>query len=116
MTNLVLSPIDPSVLISSIAERTATEVIRKLLERGDTSDADQWFTIDELCSYHPDKPSKQTVYGWVSEGTIPVHKNRKKLRFLKAEIDQYLKEGKRKTYKEVAQNVESYFSPKTKKG
>jgi excisionase family DNA binding protein len=52
---------------------------------------EQWFDLSELCQYHPDKPSRATVYGWVSMGIIPVHKGGKKLRFLKSEIDNWLK-------------------------
>jgi excisionase family DNA binding protein len=54
-------------------------------------ETDQWFNLNELCEYIPDKPSKPTVYGWVHAGTIPVHKGGKKLRFLKSEIDIWLK-------------------------
>jgi excisionase family DNA binding protein len=55
------------------------------------SEPEQWFDLSELCQYHPDKPSKATVYTWVSMGLIPVHKGGKKLRFLKSEIDNWLK-------------------------
>lgn len=64
-------------------------------------DADQWLSLTELCIYHPDKPTKHTVYQWVHTRKVPVHKSGKKLRFLKSEIDQWLKLGKKKTYAEV---------------
>lgn len=54
-------------------------------------ETDVWFDLRELCEYHPDKPSKATVYGWVNSKNIPVHKGGKKLRFLKSEIDNWLK-------------------------
>jgi len=54
-------------------------------------EADQWFDLNELCDYIPDKPSRATVYGWVHSSKIPVHKGGKKLRFLKSEIDNWLK-------------------------
>jgi excisionase family DNA binding protein len=54
------------------------------------TEIDRWFDLNELCEYHPDKPSKHTVYGWVNAGIIPVHKGGKKLRFLKSEIDNWL--------------------------
>jgi excisionase family DNA binding protein len=54
-------------------------------------ETDIWFDLRQLCEYHPDKPSKATVYGWVNTKTIPVHKGGKKLRFLKSEIDNWLK-------------------------
>lgn len=54
------------------------------------TDEVQWLDIDALCEYLPDKPAKQTVYGWVCKKTIPFHKKGKKLQFLKSEIDRWL--------------------------
>lgn len=79
-----------------------------------TTEIDRWFDLAELCNYHPDKPSKPTVYSWVNAGTIPVHKGGKKLRFLKSEIDDWLKQGRKKTLAETASEAEQYC--KTKKG
>jgi len=78
------------------------------------TETDRWFDLNELCIYHPDKPSKPTVYGWVNSGIIPVHKGGKKLRFLKSEIDNWLKQGRKKTLVETANEAEQYL--KTKKG
>jgi excisionase family DNA binding protein len=78
------------------------------------TETDRWFDLNELCEYHPDKPCKPTVYGWVNAGIIPVHKGGKKLRFLKSEIDSWLKQGRKKTLAETAGEAEQYC--KTKKG
>lgn len=78
------------------------------------TETDRWFNLSELCIYHPDKPSKPTVYGWVNVGIIPVHKGGKKLRFLKSEIDNWLRQGRKKTLAETASEAEQYC--KTKKG
>jgi len=56
---------------------------------------DIWFDLKGLCNYLPDKPSKMTVYGWVHHQSIPFHKGAKKLRFLKSEIDSWLRNGKK---------------------
>lgn len=77
--------------------------------RGTKSEADEWLNLTELCNYHPDKPSKPTVYGWVNSGTVPVHKGRKKLRFLKSEIDSWLKQGKKRTLLEIIENTDNYL-------
>ena len=61
----------------------------------------QWLSIDELFNYLPDKPSKQTVYGWVNQRLIPYHKTTKRLSFLKSEIDAWIANGRRKTAKEL---------------
>jgi excisionase family DNA binding protein len=111
MHNVVLSPIDPEKLISSISDRVTDNLLKVLLINQSDS-PDQWFDLTELCQYIPDKPSKATVYGWVNAGTIPVHKGRKKLRFLKSEIDNWMKQGRRKTLSEIAGEAEQYLTKK----
>lgn len=61
----------------------------------------KWFNITQLCEYLPDKPAKPTVYGWVSASTVPYHKNAKKLRFLKTDIDKWLMEGRKRVVNNV---------------
>jgi excisionase family DNA binding protein len=75
-------------------------------------ETDNWFNLAELCNYHPDKPKKATVYGWVHEGKIPVHKGGKKLRFLKSEIDKFIKQGRKKSVAETEIEVENYLKRK----
>jgi excisionase family DNA binding protein len=93
-----------------------SEIKRLLLEKSNEqqTNEDRWFDLNELCIYHPDKPTKPTVYGWVHSGLIPVHKGGKKLRFLKSEIDNWIKQGRKKTNSEISNNAEQYL--KTKKG
>lgn len=90
------------------------EIKRLLLEKSNQQPTEtvHWFDLNELCKYHPDKPTKPTVYGWVNAGTIPVHKGGKKLRFLKSEIDNWLKQGRKKTLAETASEVETYLKKK----
>jgi len=85
-----------------------------LFEKGreTKSEADEWLNLTELCNYHPDKPSKPTVYGWVNSGTVPVHKGGKKLRFLKSEIDSWLKQGKKRTLLESLEETDNYLKIK----
>ena len=95
-----------------------SEIKRLLLEKSNEqpTETDRWFDLNELCIYHPDKPSKPTVYGWVNAGIIPVHKGGKKLRFLKSEIDNWLKQGRKKTLAETASEADKYLSSKKKRG
>jgi predicted DNA-binding transcriptional regulator AlpA len=79
------------------------------------TEVDRWLDLNELCQYHPDKPTKPTVYGWVNAGAVPVHKGAKKLRFLKSEIDNWLMQGRKKTLAELASEADTYL-PKNKKG
>lgn len=76
------------------------------------SETDRWFDLNQFCIYHPDKPSKSTVYGWVKSGFIPVHKGGKKLRFLKSEIDAWLAQGRKKTHAELQEESIQFLKPK----
>ena len=91
-----------------------SEIKRLLLEKSNQqpTETDRWFDLNELCNYLPDKPVKPTVYGWVHTGLIPCHKGGKKLRFLKSEIDTWLKQGKKKTLAETASEAEAYLKKK----
>ena len=91
-----------------------SEIKRLLLEKSNEqpTETDRWFDLNELCIYHPDKPSKPTVYGWVNAGFIPTHKGGKKLRFLKSEIDNWLRQGRKKTLAETASEAENYLKKK----
>lgn len=75
-------------------------------------ESDRWLNLNDLCKYHPDKPTKPTVYGWVSSQSIPYHKSGKRLRFLKSEIDGWLKIGHRRAASEINEEANSYLSSK----
>lgn len=78
------------------------------------ANSETWLDLKELCNYHPDKPSKATVYGWVSAKTIPVHKTGKKLRFLKSEIDNWLLQGKKMTYADTTSEAVLFLSQRNR--
>ena len=65
------------------------------------AESDRWMNLPELCEYLPDRPQKATVYSWVSNSLIPCHKGGKKLRFLKSDIDNWMKSGRKKTFAEL---------------
>lgn len=113
MENLTLETL-PKAFVQLTNE--VSEIKRLLLEKSNDqpTEIDRWFDLNELCIYHPDKPSKPTVYGWVNAGNVPVHKGGKKLRFLKSEIDSWLRQGRKKTLAEIATEAAQYC--KLKKG
>lgn len=76
------------------------------------TDSDKWFNIQELCIYLPDKPARQTVYGWIGQKLIPYHKKGKKLQFLKSEIDTWLIEDKHKSVAELQAEAEQFVNNK----
>lgn len=88
-----------------------SEIKRLLLEKSkeQQTEIERWLDLIELCNYHPDKPTKATVYSWVSAGLIPVHKGGKKLRFLKSEIDTWLKQGKKLSNQDTVLAAHEYL-------
>ncbi len=100
-----------SLLIDEVKE------LKDLLRNQNNAPAepsDRWFDMQELCAYLPDHPARQTVYGWIGRHAIPYHKKGKKLQFLKAEIDSWLKTDKRKTSAELYNDALQFVN--TKKG
>ncbi len=112
MQAVTITQITPPEL-ETLIENSIRKVL-SLQKSEQQNETDHWFDLNELCNYLPDKPAKATAYGWIHAGTIPHHKGKKKLRFLKSEIDQWLKTGKRNTVAETANEAENYL--KKKKG
>ncbi len=95
--------------LNSLIQNAVRKVISETPQAKESTNADRWFDLNEFCKYHPDKPTKPTVYGWVNANTVPVHKGGKKLRFLKSEIDDWLKQGRKKTLAEIANEADTYL-------
>jgi excisionase family DNA binding protein len=72
----------------------------------------QWLDLNELIKYDPEKRTKPTWYSKISKGEVPYHKRGKKVYFLKSEIDDWLKQGKRKTIQEIEAEADEYLSNK----
>ncbi len=53
-------------------------LITGLIHNTAEDNTDQWMNIDQLRSYHPDRPARSTIYDWVYQNRIPVHKDGKK--------------------------------------
>ena len=83
--------------------------VERLLELSSGTQRDSWMNIDQLRAYHPDHPAKSTIYEWVGQSRIPVHKDGKKLRFLKSEIDEWLCGGRNKTQEEIEREATEYL-------
>lgn len=111
MHNLVLSPIDPEQLISDIAERVTINILKALQNNIPPSEKqEQLLTIQEAAQFL--NLSVPTIYSKVSKRELPYMKRSKRLYFSNVELVKYLKEGKRKSYKEVEQQAETYIKNK----
>ncbi|MGC9151270.1 MAG: helix-turn-helix domain-containing protein [Microbacter sp.] len=80
--------------------------------KSELPESDKWFNLQELCSYLPDKPARQTVYGWIGQKLIPYHKKGKKLQFLKSEIDAWLIGDKHKSVSELQAEAAAFVANK----
>lgn len=64
---------------------------------------EQWFNIEQASEFLG--LAIQTIYQKVSGLDIPFHKQGKKLWFLKRELEEWLKEGRQKTRKEIQRDI-----------
>ena len=76
---------------------------------------EKWLDLNELIEYDPEKRTKPTWYSKISKGEVPYHKQGKKVYFLKSEIDNWLKAGKKKSNSEIEAEAEAFLS-NNKKG
>ncbi len=59
--------------------------------------------------------SKATIYKWVMDREIPVSKKGKRLYFIRSELMEWVKTGKRKTNIEIDQEATNYIMRKKRK-
>ena len=77
---------------------------------GTATEPDKWMNVEELMAYHPDRPAKKTIYDWVTLRKVPYHKDGKRLRFLKSEIDRWLMSAYHKTEDELYEESVSFVN------
>ncbi|MBP5797254.1 MAG: helix-turn-helix domain-containing protein [Bacteroidales bacterium] len=75
-------------ILDGIAE--IKDICKELREKGSSKDV--YMTVEELCAYHPDHPSHQTVRRWKRLGYIPFYKDdeTRRVKFKKSEIDAWI--------------------------
>ncbi len=108
MHNVVLSPIDPETLISSISERVTANILKAVRnEQPTTEQPEQLLTVQEAAQFL--NLTVPTMYSKVSKGELPVMKRSKRLYFSSTELMEYLKEGRKKSNAEIEQEAEAYL-------
>lgn len=75
-------------------------------------DTDELLTVQDAAKFL--SLSVPTVYGLISKKELPVMKRSKRCYFSKVELINYLKQGRQKTYEEIANDVEVFTNRKTK--
>ena len=108
MHNVVLSPIDPETLISSISERVTANILKAVRNEQPTTDqTEQFLTIQEAAEFL--SLTVPTMYSKVSKGELPVMKRSKRLYFSRTELLEYLKDGRKKSNAEIEQEAKAYL-------
>ena len=95
MSNIILTT-------HSELEELIQQSIRKVINEGIKEPPEgvkEIFTIDEASKFL--NLAKQTIYGFTSKNLIPFIKRGKKLYFKKAELNNWLMEGKKLTKDEI---------------
>jgi hypothetical protein len=112
--NLTISEV--SVLLSQILKKqneqgAQIQRMMELLENAPKGEpVNEWLTIDGLCAYLPEHPAKGTIYQWV----FKYYKEGGNLRFLKSDIDEWLKSGRHATQKELMAEVAEMLHAKSR--
>lgn len=108
MHNVVLSPIDPEILINTITERVTENILKAVkLETVQTKQPEQLLTVQEAANFL--NLTTPTIYSKVSRGELPVMKQGKRLYFSSVELMDYLKAGRKKPYDEIQLEADRYF-------
>ena len=97
--------------LPSLVNRLNSKVdfLTDLLSNPKNQDADRWFDLDQVSDYIPGNPVKATLYSLVHKRAIPFHKKGKNLYFLQSEINEWLREGKRKSKADIQAEVNTYL-------
>jgi excisionase family DNA binding protein len=113
MHNVVLSPIDPETLISSISERVTANILKAVRnEQPTTNQPEQLLTIQEAAEFL--SLTVPTMYSKVSKGEISVMKRSKRLYFSRTELMEYVKAGRKKSKTEIEAEAKAYLLNKKK--
>jgi len=100
MHNLVLSPIDPETLISSISERVTANILKAVQNNNPTTDQpEQLLTVQGAAEFLG--LTVPTIYSKCSRNEIPFMKRSKRLYFSSTELMEYLKDGRKKSNAEI---------------
>lgn len=57
----------PSAVLGLYAKLDKIEILLQRKSESEQENVNRWFNFSDLCQYLPDKPAKQTVYGWIGK-------------------------------------------------
>ncbi|MDI9878062.1 helix-turn-helix domain-containing protein [Flectobacillus longus] len=95
-------------MINEAVKKALSELPTQLSENSENDDG--LLTVEETAKFL--NLSVPTIYSKVSKKELPVLKQGKKLHFLKSELFEYLKRGRKKTNAEIAEEASDYLKKK----
>ncbi len=110
MNDLLFTPIrlnELEILIQNSVKKALNESTQHAT--GNQFDPDQLMNVKEAATFLNLTP--YTLYGMVSRGELPVNKKAKKLMFLKSELMEWVKSGRKKTSSEIEAEAVTYLKP-----
>lgn len=94
-------------IIQKISDRVTDNII-KSINTSPTPEEDRFLTIDETSKLID--LAIPSIYGLVHKNKIPFHKKSKRLYFLKSEIIDWIKSGKKESKSELENRADEYLS------
>lgn len=104
MEAVTITQITPSEL-QHLIESSIQKILSSQKEVEHTNQ-DELLTVEQAATFL--SLSKPTIYGLISKGELPVMKRSKRCYFSKKELIAYLKDGRRKTNKEIEKLADNY--------
>lgn len=98
--------------VSNLQE-TVNDIKNLLLQKGNNNnqpEADELLTVHQAADFL--SLTAPTLYSLISKGEVPVMKRSKRCYFLKQDLINYLKEGRRKVPAEIATEASQYINQK----
>lgn len=89
------SQIIKAIIDSPEFHNAVTAIVNEITAEKQPKNDDYLMTVDELRSYIPGYPAKQTVYDWITKRKIPYEKYDSRLYFRKSTINKWLVNGRR---------------------
>ncbi len=111
MNNVVLSTRNIDDFISDLADEVVRKIeLRNLNSQTSQTEQDELLTVPDAAKLL--SLSVPSIYGLIHKGELPVMKRSKRCYFSKMELIAYLKQGRKKTILETANEAETYLKNK----
>lgn len=109
-SNLTFDQLPEAVLMLTKEVSELKELLVNANNQKTSKNSEQLLTVQQAADFL--SLSAPTIYSKVSKGELPVMKRSKRLYFSKAELLDYLKQGRKKTNTEIEGEAHTYLTSK----